>query len=220
MDPRPEPEQPHHACNYPVPSTNSSSTQCASRSHRSATRPRTSPAATRPPLWLKPATGLDPVVGVGAQAMDCLRLARKHHGDPALILKCTAPAAGMMRQSWAMRVLRVQAERRAREAAGVVPRPGSPCRNRHGVSPPPPLGAERVGVRQGLMPTMPNGMPAAPQCTDGLAGSFDAGRVPHLTLTLSAPKGGEGNARTPSACGAIASASFSQPVNVVFSPDD
>ena len=63
MDPRPEPEQPHHACNYPVPSTTSSSTQCASRSARSATRPRTSPAAT-----IRHCPGRLPVGHAGAAA--------------------------------------------------------------------------------------------------------------------------------------------------------
>jgi hypothetical protein len=56
-------------------------------------------------------------VAAGAQAMDCLRLARQYPGDPNVILKCTAQSAGMMRQaraSWSL-LLRVQAERRKRD---------------------------------------------------------------------------------------------------------
>jgi hypothetical protein len=57
-------------------------------------------------------------VAANAQAMECLRLARKYHGDPNFILKCTAHSANMMRQARATRSLlqRVQAERRKREA--------------------------------------------------------------------------------------------------------
>jgi hypothetical protein len=33
-----------------------------------------------------------------AQAMECLRLARKYPGNPSFVLKCTAQAASMMRQ--------------------------------------------------------------------------------------------------------------------------
>jgi hypothetical protein len=57
-------------------------------------------------------------VAAGAQALDCLRLAREHAADTPLALKCTAQAASMMRQSRGARslLLRVQAERRKREA--------------------------------------------------------------------------------------------------------
>ncbi|HXA26082.1 MAG TPA: hypothetical protein VNW90_27690 [Acetobacteraceae bacterium] len=57
-------------------------------------------------------------VAANAQAMECLRLVRKYHGDPNFILKCTAHSASMMRQARATRslLLRVQAERRKREA--------------------------------------------------------------------------------------------------------
>jgi hypothetical protein len=50
--------------------------------------------------------------------MDSLRLARQYPGDPNFILKCTARSAGMMREARATRslLLRVQAERRKREA--------------------------------------------------------------------------------------------------------
>jgi hypothetical protein len=57
-------------------------------------------------------------VAADAQAMDSLRLARRYHGDPNLILKCSAQSASMMRQARAARtlLLRVQAERRKLEA--------------------------------------------------------------------------------------------------------
>jgi hypothetical protein len=57
-------------------------------------------------------------VAAGTQAMQCLRLARQYHGDPNLILKYTAHSASMMRQARATMslLLRVQAERRKREA--------------------------------------------------------------------------------------------------------
>lgn len=57
-------------------------------------------------------------VAADAQAMDSLRLARRYHGDPNFILKCSAQSASMMRQSRAARtlLLRVQAERKKLEA--------------------------------------------------------------------------------------------------------
>jgi hypothetical protein len=57
-------------------------------------------------------------VAANAQAMESLRLAREYPGDPNVILKCTAQAASMMRQARGTRslLLRVQAERRKREA--------------------------------------------------------------------------------------------------------
>ena len=80
-------------------------------------------------------------IAAGVQAMDCLRLARQYHGDPAFILKCTAQAAGMLRQARAMRSLlqRVQAERRKRTAA-LAPReaPAPPPRRRRRPSQSPP----------------------------------------------------------------------------------
>ena len=62
------------------------------------------------------------VVAANAQAMECLRLARVYPGDPNFVLKCTAQSASMMRQARAARslLLRVQAERRKREADGVA----------------------------------------------------------------------------------------------------
>ena len=59
-------------------------------------------------------------VAAGAHAMECLRLARKYFGDAGLILKCTAQAASMLRQARSTRslLMRVQAERRKREADG------------------------------------------------------------------------------------------------------
>jgi hypothetical protein len=61
-------------------------------------------------------------VAAGAQAMQCLRLARQYHGDPNFILKCTAHSANMMRQARATMslLLRVQAERRKRETDNVA----------------------------------------------------------------------------------------------------
>jgi hypothetical protein len=57
-------------------------------------------------------------VAANAQAMECLRLARQYHGDPNFILKCSAQAAGMLREARATRslLLRVQAERSRRES--------------------------------------------------------------------------------------------------------
>ena len=62
------------------------------------------------------------VVAANAQAMESLRLARKYPGDPNFVLKCSAQSASMMRQARAARslLLRVQAERRKREADGVA----------------------------------------------------------------------------------------------------
>jgi len=56
-------------------------------------------------------------VAAGAQAMDCIRLARRHGDDISRAMRCTAQAAAMLRQARAMRALlmRVQAERQKRE---------------------------------------------------------------------------------------------------------
>jgi hypothetical protein len=57
-------------------------------------------------------------VAANAQAMECLRLARQDHADPNFVRKFTTLAAGMLREARATRslLLRVQAERRRREA--------------------------------------------------------------------------------------------------------
>jgi hypothetical protein len=57
-------------------------------------------------------------VAAGAQAMECIRLARLHGDDTPLVLRCTAQASSMLRQARALRVLlmRVQDHRRKREA--------------------------------------------------------------------------------------------------------
>ncbi len=69
-------------------------------------------------------------VAAGAQAMECLRLARQYPGDPNFVLNCTAQAAGMMRQARATRslLLRVQAERGKRGADNTAAT-GPPGRN-------------------------------------------------------------------------------------------
>jgi hypothetical protein len=61
-------------------------------------------------------------VAANAQAMECLRLARKYPGDPNFILKCTAQSASMMRQARSARslLLRVQVTRQKREADGAA----------------------------------------------------------------------------------------------------
>jgi hypothetical protein len=57
-------------------------------------------------------------VAAGAHATECIRLARKYFGSPELVVKCTAQASSMFRQSKALRLLlmRVQAERQNRAA--------------------------------------------------------------------------------------------------------
>jgi len=57
-------------------------------------------------------------VSADAQATECLRLARRHTGDLAAVLKCNAQSVSMMRQANAARALlaRIQAARRKREA--------------------------------------------------------------------------------------------------------
>jgi hypothetical protein len=57
-------------------------------------------------------------IAASAQALDCLRCARKFFGSPDTVLKFTARAASMMTQARAARTLlaRVQAERQKREA--------------------------------------------------------------------------------------------------------
>ena len=62
------------------------------------------------------------VVAANARAMHCLRLAGESPGDPAIALKFTAQSAGMMREARVARslLLRVQAERRKREADGAA----------------------------------------------------------------------------------------------------
>src|SRR3954447_14088586 len=62
-------------------------------------------------------------IAAGAQAMECLRLARQYQRDPHFILKCTAWAASMMRQARATRsqLQRMQAERQKRVADSAEP---------------------------------------------------------------------------------------------------
>jgi hypothetical protein len=57
-------------------------------------------------------------VAAGAQAAECIRLARAHPDDVAHVLKCTAQSASMMRQAlrWRTTLLRAQADRQRREA--------------------------------------------------------------------------------------------------------
>ena len=57
-------------------------------------------------------------VAAGAQAVECIRLARANPDDVARVLKCTAQAASMMRQAhrWRTTLLRAQAGRQQREA--------------------------------------------------------------------------------------------------------
>jgi hypothetical protein len=56
-------------------------------------------------------------VAAGAQALDCLRLARAHEGDLRRMLQCIAQSARMMREakSWRLALMRAQAAREARE---------------------------------------------------------------------------------------------------------
>jgi hypothetical protein len=58
-------------------------------------------------------------VAASAQALDCVRLARLYPNDSAVVLRCTAQGASMMRQARAFRAAldRAQAARRKREAA-------------------------------------------------------------------------------------------------------
>ncbi|HET7880322.1 MAG TPA: hypothetical protein VFL55_05510 [Acetobacteraceae bacterium] len=55
-------------------------------------------------------------VAASAQALDCLRLARLYPNDTAVVLKCTAQSAGMMRQARSFRTAleRAQIARRKR----------------------------------------------------------------------------------------------------------
>lgn len=58
-------------------------------------------------------------VAASAQALDCLRLARLYPNDTAVVLRCTAQSASMMRQARAFRTAldRAQTAGRKREAA-------------------------------------------------------------------------------------------------------
>jgi hypothetical protein len=58
-------------------------------------------------------------VAASTQALDCLRLARMYPNDTAVVLRCTAQSAGMMRQARAFRAAleRAQTTRRKRERA-------------------------------------------------------------------------------------------------------
>ena len=57
-------------------------------------------------------------IAASAQALDCLRLARLHRNDVPHVLKCTAQAASMMRQSRGAlaHLHRLQAQRKRRQA--------------------------------------------------------------------------------------------------------
>lgn len=57
-------------------------------------------------------------VAASAHALDCLRLVQAYAADPAMLLKCQAQAASMMRQARSARalLLAIQAHRRKRDA--------------------------------------------------------------------------------------------------------
>jgi hypothetical protein len=61
-------------------------------------------------------------VAANAQALDCLRLTREHADNLAVVLKCTAQSAAMMRQARSARalLLRIQTVRQKREADGAA----------------------------------------------------------------------------------------------------
>ena len=61
-------------------------------------------------------------VAAGSRAMECFRLAHKYHGSADLMLKFTAQAASMLRESRAARtmLMRVQAERQKRASDGAA----------------------------------------------------------------------------------------------------
>ena len=70
-------------------------------------------------------------VAASAQALDCLRLARLHPNDTAVVLKCTAQSASMMREARAFRAAleRAQTTRRKRTGAsgGDAAKPQAPA---------------------------------------------------------------------------------------------
>jgi hypothetical protein len=97
-------------------------------------------------------------VAASAQALDCLRLARLYPNDTAVVLKCTAQSASMMRQARAFRTAldRAQTARRKREAAPDADAAGQPepAPVAHPPSPEPPrpnsiAEAERYALQHG-----------------------------------------------------------------------
>src|SRR6516162_1924910 len=99
----------HH--NLPAPVTDSPEDalrrQRAALEHAASLLPATADEANLAALY----------VAASAQALDCLRLARLFPNDTAVMLKCSAQSASMMRQARAFRAAleRAQAARRKRE---------------------------------------------------------------------------------------------------------
>jgi hypothetical protein len=99
--------------NLPAPVTDSpedaARRERAAIGHAASLLPATSDEANLAALY----------VAASAQALDCVRLGRLYPNDPAVVLKCAAQCASMMRQARAFRTAldRAQTERRKRGAA-------------------------------------------------------------------------------------------------------
>jgi hypothetical protein len=100
--------------NLPAPATDSpedaARRERAAIEHAASLLPATSDEANLAALY----------IAASAQALDCVRLGRLYPNDPAVVLKCAAQCASMMRQARAFRTAldRAQTERRKR---GAVP---------------------------------------------------------------------------------------------------
>ncbi|HET7880878.1 MAG TPA: hypothetical protein VFL55_08325 [Acetobacteraceae bacterium] len=86
--------------------------ECAAIEHAASLLPATADEANLAALY----------VAASAQALECLRLSRLYPNDSAVVLKCTAQSASMMRQARAFRTAleRAQIARRKREGTAAA----------------------------------------------------------------------------------------------------
>jgi hypothetical protein len=86
--------------------------ECAAIEHAASLLPATADEANLAALY----------VAASAQALQCLRLSRRYPNDSAVVLKCTAQSASMMRQARAFRTAleRAQIARRKREGTAAA----------------------------------------------------------------------------------------------------
>ena len=117
-------------------------------------------------------------IAASAQALDCLRLAHLPGTDTAVFLKCSAQAAGMMRQAQAaLRTLeRLRTEREWTAVAERLPKAKAPPPPARPV-PEKPVADTRAASRSGL-PGLPRGQASIDRVLEEIAGSAMHGQFP------------------------------------------
>jgi len=149
-------------------------------------RARRDQAAQAALTALRPANEMEAMlaaqfIAASAQALDCLRLAHLPGTDTAVALRCSAQAAGMMRQSQAaLRALeKLRAEREWTEAAARAPSP--PAARAVPDKPKADVRAAPIAARPGL-PGLPHGRVAGSVSIDRLLEEIAGGAMNRPSL--------------------------------------